>query len=194
MNYYTILSKLFFVFFLGVIFIFMTAFTFPQPLDIKRQLSEKWQVLLSKTRGAKELQQWRGTYIETKQVMQEAYDAGARELAAEKMQEAEDVLNKSIDCAKQRDYKKAVAFAIKAKEAAKSALSDATSIKAEKEKELQKVVLELEKYVQGMDKSNMLNKQNEAVLYLSDIRHAMILEEFDDAATAVEIFKKNFMY
>jgi hypothetical protein len=194
MNYYTILSKLFFVFFLGVIFIFMTAFTFPQPLDIKRQLSEKWQVLLSKTRGAKELQQWRGTYIETKQVIQEAYDAGARELAAEKMQEAEDVLNKSIDCAKQRDYKKAVAFAIKAKEAAKSALSDATSIKAEKEKELQKVVLELEKYVQGMDKSNILNKQNEAVLYLSDIRHAMILEEFDDAATAVEIFKKNFMY
>lgn len=143
------------------------------------------------------MHQWREMYAQTKQAMQSAYDAGAAKYAPEKMQAAEDALNTAIGYAKEQGYKRAVLYAKKARETAEAALADATDVKTAKEKQLQKALLEMDAYVLNMSKSNQNNqashRQDDAMLYLSDIRHAVVLEQFDDAALMVDVFKKEFM-
>ncbi|MEZ0329640.1 MAG: hypothetical protein ABWK15_08840 [Dissulfuribacterales bacterium] len=137
-------------------------------------------------------------YAQTKQAMQSAYDAGAAKYAPEKMQAAENALNTAIGYAKEQSYKRAILYAKKAKETTESALADATDVKTAKEKQLQKALLEMDAYVLNMSKSNQNNqashRQDDAMLYLSDIKHAIVLEQFDDAALMVDVFKKEFMH
>lgn len=143
------------------------------------------------------MQQWREVYEQTRQAMQSAREAGADRYAPEKMREAEEALNTAIGYAKERGYKKAVAYAKKAGEAASAALADTVDLKTAKVKQLQKNLSEMEAYVLNMSKSNQndhaSHSQDDAVLYLSDIRHAVVLEQFDDAAAMVDVFKKEFM-
>lgn len=197
MKHYTRFARLSCVFCLCVILLLITGFTFPQPIDIKRQLQEKWQLLLSKTPGGKELHQWREVHAQARQAVQAAHDAGADKYAPEKMQTAEEALNTAIGYAKEQGYKKAMAYAKKAREVAEAASADAVNVRTAKEKQLQKALLEMDSYVLNMSKSNQNNKithrQDDAVLYLSDIRHAIILEQFDEAALLIDAFKKEFM-
>lgn len=197
MNRYPRFTRVSCVLCLCIILVLLTGFTFPQPIDIKRQLQEKWQLFIAKTPGGKELQQWREVYAQTRQAMQSAREAGADRYAPEKMHGAEEELNTAIGYAKEQGYKKAVSYAKKAREAAEAALADTMDVKTAKVKQLQKNLSEMEVYVLNMSKSNQNNqanhRQDDAVLYLSDIRHAVVLEQFDDAALMVDAFKKEFM-
>lgn len=197
MKRHTRFARLSCVFCLCSIFVLLTGFTFPQPIDIKRQLQDKWQLLISKTPGGKELQQWREMYAQARQAIQSAYASGANKYALEKIKAAEEALNTAIGYAKEQSYKKAVAYAKKAKEAAEVALADAVNVTTAKEKQLQKALLEIDGYILNMSKFNQNDqtsrKRDDAVLYLSDIRHAVILEQFDEAALMVDAFKKELM-
>lgn len=197
MRRYTRFTRVSCVFCLCGIFLLLTGFTFPEPLDIKRQLQERWQLLIAKTPGGKELQQWREMHAQARQAIQSAYDAGADKYAVEKIQVAEEALNTAIGYARERNYKKAMASVKKARDAAEAALTDTVNLRTAKEQHLQKALLEIEGYVMNMSKSNENNqashRQDEAVLYLCDIRHAVVLEQFDDAFLMVDAFRKDFM-
>lgn len=197
MRHYKKSDCLFCAILIGAVSLFLTAFTFPQLPDIKKTLQEKWQLLISKTPGAKELQQWRTVYAETKQIMQNAKDMGVVDYAPEKLQRAEDTLTLAIRYAKQKYYQKAIEYAQKAKEDAESAISDTQSAKLAKEQQLRKVLKEMESLVlqnaQGQHHNLTKNKQDEAKLYLSDIHHAILLEQFDDAGLMLEVLRKEFM-
>ncbi len=144
------------------------------------------------------MQQWREMYAQARKAIQSAHDLSADKYAPEKMQTAEEALNTAIEYAKERNYKKAMASVKKAREAAEAALTDAVNLKTAQEKQLQKALLEMDGYVLNMSKSNQNNqaghRQDDAVLYLSDIRHAVVLEQFDEAALMVDAFKKEFMH